>query len=58
MFVADRMDDLCATTFSGVVLAEVILGIGIAFISGSDSALLFVSLEARGEANQRCSHFR
>jgi MFS family permease len=39
-----------ATTFSAVVLAEVLLGIGMAFVSGADSALLFVSLEARGEA--------
>jgi MFS family permease len=38
-----------ATTFASVVLAEVVLGMGMAFISGSDSALLYVSLEARKE---------
>jgi MFS family permease len=43
-----------ATTFPGVVLAEVVLGIGMAFISGADSALLFVSLEAGGKA----THYR
>jgi len=35
------------TTFGGMVFAEVLLGIGLAFISGADSALLFASLEAR-----------
>lgn len=38
------------TTFAGMVLAEVLLGIGLAFISGADSALLFVSLQARNNA--------
>ncbi|OGQ80853.1 MAG: hypothetical protein A3F90_08180 [Deltaproteobacteria bacterium RIFCSPLOWO2_12_FULL_60_19] len=34
------------TTFGGMVFAEVLLGVGLAFISGADGALLFVSLEA------------
>ncbi|HEX9442874.1 MAG TPA: MFS transporter, partial [Candidatus Binatia bacterium] len=38
------------TTFGGMVLAEMLLGVGLAFISGADSALLFVSLDARGDA--------
>ena len=33
------------TTFGGMVLAEMLLGVGLAFISGADSALLFVSVE-------------
>ncbi|MGH7847099.1 MAG: MFS transporter [Candidatus Binatia bacterium] len=33
------------TTFPAMVVAEVILGIGLAFTSGADSALLFVSLQ-------------
>jgi MFS family permease len=33
------------TTFAGMVLAETQLGVGLAFISGADSALLFVSVE-------------
>ena len=33
-------------TFAAMVFAEVLLGIGLAFASGSDSALLFVSLKA------------
>ncbi len=33
------------TTFSGMAFAEVLLGVGLAFISGADSALLFVSVE-------------
>jgi len=35
------------TTFGAMVTAEVILGIGLAFTSGADSALLFVSVKAR-----------
>jgi len=34
------------TTFGAMVVAEVLLGIGLAFTSGADSALLFVSLQA------------
>jgi MFS family permease len=33
------------TTFIGMAVAEVLLGIGLAFTSGADSALLFASLE-------------
>ena len=33
------------TTFAGMALAETQLGVGLAFISGADSALLFVSVE-------------
>jgi MFS family permease len=40
------------TTFAGMALAEVLLGVGLAFISGADSALLFVSVEG-GEAPDR-----
>jgi MFS family permease len=35
------------TTFAAMVCAEVILGIGLAFTSGADSALLYVSVKAR-----------
>jgi MFS family permease len=33
------------TTFAGMALAEVLLGMGLAFISGADSALLFASVQ-------------
>jgi MFS family permease len=36
-------------TFTAMVFAEVLLGIGLAFTSGSDSALLFVSLKANDQ---------
>jgi MFS family permease len=38
-----------ATSFQGVLLAEILLGISTSFISGTDSALLFESLKASGE---------
>jgi len=41
-----------ATTFGGVALAEIVLGAGVAFISGADSALLFVSLDGQGRAHE------
>src|SRR5262249_13070268 len=41
-----------ATTFAGVLIAEVVLGGGSAFISGADRALLWVSLEASGRQAQ------
>ena len=41
-----------ATTFAGVALAEVVLGAGVAFISGADAAMLFVSLEGLGRAHE------
>ena len=39
-------------TFAGIALAEALLGVGLAFISGADSALLFVSVEG-GESPDR-----
>jgi MFS family permease len=39
-------------TFAAMVFAEVLLGIGLAFTSGSDSALLFVSLKARDQVTR------
>jgi len=43
-----------AGSFAGVMLAEVLLGISFAFISGSDSALLFETLREQGkEADYR-----
>jgi MFS family permease len=36
-------------TFGAMVVAEVLLGVGFAFTSGADSALLFVSLEPEGD---------
>ena len=41
-----------ATTFAGVALAEVVLGAGVAFISGADAAMLFVSLEGQGRGHE------
>ncbi len=37
-----------AESFSGVLIAEIFLGISMSFVSGSDSALLFESLKADG----------
>lgn len=47
---------LVAATFTGVLLAELLLGVCYAFISGSDSALLFETLRAGGreEHYARC----
>ena len=41
-----------AGSFPGVVAAEVALGMGIAFASGADSALLWVSLAGAGRTNE------
>lgn len=41
-----------AASFGTVVLAEMILGAGAAFMSGADRALLWVSLEATGRGGQ------
>ena len=41
-----------ATSFAMVMVAEVVLGGGSAFISGADRALLWVSLEAEGRRAQ------
>lgn len=38
-----------AATFSHVLFAEILLGVSLAFISGSDSALLYESLKADGK---------
>lgn len=38
-----------ATTFNGVLFAEILLGISLSFISGSDSALLFETLREEKE---------
>ncbi|MFA7536642.1 MAG: MFS transporter [Desulfuromonadales bacterium] len=38
-----------AGSFAGVLLAEILLGISYAFISGTDSALLFETLRAEGK---------
>lgn len=45
-----------ADTFAGVLLAEILLGISFAFISGADSALLFESLRQDGRETEyaRC----
>jgi len=37
-----------ATSFTGVLLAEIVLGAAWAFVSGSDTALLFETLRAQG----------
>lgn len=41
-----------ATTVFGFLMAEIVLGIGISFISGTDSAMLFDSLAELGEQGQ------
>jgi MFS family permease len=41
-----------AASFGTVVLAEAILGVGLAFMSGADRALLWVSLETTGRAGE------
>jgi MFS family permease len=42
---------LAAETFWGVLLAELLLGVSYAFISGSDTALLFETLRAAGRVD-------
>lgn len=39
-------------SFAAVVVAEIVLGVGLAFISGADRALLWVSLEATGRGGE------
>ncbi len=41
-----------AASLGAVVLAEMILGVGLAFMSGADRALLWVSLEASGREGE------
>jgi len=45
-----------ADSFSQVLIAEIILGISISFISGTDSALLFESLKADGLEQHYARH--
>ena len=45
-----------ADSFSQVLIAEIILGFSISFISGSDSALLYESLKACGEEQFYARH--
>ena len=40
-----------ATTFASVTAAEIVLGAGLAFISGADAALLYASLAAADDAS-------
>lgn len=45
-----------AESFTGVLFAEIILGISMSFISGSDSALLFESLKGTDEEQYYARH--
>jgi hypothetical protein len=45
-----------AGTFAHVLAAEVLLGISLAFISGSDSALLYETLKGEGEEHAYARH--
>ncbi len=45
-----------AGTFTHVLIAEVLLGISLAFISGSDSALLYETLKGEGEEHAYARH--
>jgi MFS family permease len=45
-----------ADSFSQVLVAEILLGISISFISGTDSALLFESLKADGQEQHYARH--
>ncbi|WP_306537047.1 MFS transporter [Geobacter sp.] len=45
-----------AGTFAHVLIAEVLLGISLAFISGSDSALLYETLKGEGEEHAYARH--
>ncbi|MBC7963534.1 MAG: MFS transporter [Steroidobacteraceae bacterium] len=45
-----------ATSFAHVMAAEILLGISLAFISGSDSALLFESLKQEGSEQNYTRH--
>ena len=45
-----------AETFSGVLIAEIVLGISFSFISGSDNALLFESLKGTEEEAHYTRH--
>jgi len=45
-----------ATSFAHVMAAEILLGISLAFISGSDSALLYETLKADGSEQEYARH--
>lgn len=45
-----------AHSFASVLLAEIILGMSLSFISGSDSALLYETLRAQGEEQSYARH--
>ncbi|HXE96534.1 MAG TPA: MFS transporter [Dongiaceae bacterium] len=45
-----------AATFAHVMAAEILLGISLAFISGSDSALLYETLKQEGSESQYARH--
>ena len=45
-----------ADSFGQVLIAEILLGISISFISGTDSALLFESLKADGQEHNYARH--
>jgi MFS family permease len=45
-----------ATSFAHVMVAEILLGISLAFISGSDSALLYETLKADGSEQNYARH--
>jgi Major Facilitator Superfamily len=45
-----------ASSFGHVLVAEIILGISLAFISGSDSALLYETLKGEGEEGSYARH--
>lgn len=45
-----------ADSFGGVLVAEVLLGISLAFISGSDSALLYETLKSEGHEQEYARH--
>ena len=45
-----------ATTFAHVMAAEILLGISLAFISGSDSALLYETLKQEGSEQNYARH--
>jgi Major Facilitator Superfamily len=45
-----------AATFAHVMAAEILLGISLAFISGSDSALLYETLKAEGSEQDYARH--
>lgn len=45
-----------AGSFGGVLVAEILLGISLAFISGSDSALLYETLKTEGSEQEYARH--